>query len=346
MHSNLHIKMPYYYYLISIPVIYYLLRKLFNGPKTPLTNTDTMKDKIILITGSSAGIGKETAFELLRNGANVIFACRDEKKTLALINSLPEQSKKRATFIELDLSSFESAKNFEKKFSQKFSKIDIIINNAGVFNDKISFTKDNIETVFQSNHLTHMYLTVLLLKYLSKEKGRILNVSSDAHKWVRTIDFENLEKDLNFKNKTLHSSITYNYGFSKLANIFFTVTLAKFFEKNKIDFKVASIHPGMVATEIMRPTNLFTRIIKVLITPLLGVLSKDSVMGAQTTLHCCYIDFYNLINGGYYTNCRLDKISQLAMDDSARKRFMEYSLKLIAMNIADYPEDLNDMIKC
>ena len=265
---------------------------------------------------------------------------------MAIIYSLPEECKNRATFIELDLSSFESAKNFEKRFNSKFSKVDIIINNAGCFNDRSSYTKDNIETVFQSNHLTHMYLTVVMLKYLTKEKGRIINVSSDAHKWVKTIDFEGLEKDLNFKNKILHSSIYYNYGFSKLANVFFTTTLAKFFEKNKIDFKVASLHPGAVMTEIMRPTNIFTKIIAFLITPLASVFFKDSFMGAQTTLHCCYVDFYNLINGGYYTNCKSDKISSLANDDTARKRFMEYSLKLIQMNVPNYPEDLNDMVKC
>jgi hypothetical protein len=90
--------MSYFYYLIAFPFILYIIRKFFNGPRTLLTNYYNVKDKVIIITGSSAGIGKETAYELLRQGAQVIFACRDEKKTKAVIQSLPENPTKKCYF--------------------------------------------------------------------------------------------------------------------------------------------------------------------------------------------------------------------------------------------------------
>ena len=143
--------MSYLYYLPLLPLVYFCLRKIFNGPRTPIINHDSVKEKVILITGSSAGIGKEAALELLRNGSIVIFACRDEKKTRAILQILPEETRKRAIFISLDLSSFESVRNFEKKLSELKLKIDMIINNAGCFMDNYMKTIDNIESTIFSN---------------------------------------------------------------------------------------------------------------------------------------------------------------------------------------------------
>lgn len=339
--------MSYLYYLPLLPLVYFCLRKIFNGPRTPIINHDSVKEKVILITGSSAGIGKEAALELLRNGSIVIFACRDEKKTRAILQILPEETRKRAIFISLDLSSFESVRNFEKKLSELKLKIDMIINNAGCFMDNYMKTIDNIESTIQSNHLSHMYLTSLLLKHISKENGRIVNVSSDAHKFVKNMDLDALEKDLEFNNDKLHSqSNFFNYGYSKLANIYFTNTLAKYFESQNIKVKAVSLHPGAVRTEIMRPTNIFYKIISILFYLLMLVFFKDSVMGAQTTLHVCYLDFASLVNSGYYTDCKLSKISTLASNEDKRKRFMDYSLSILRIKVINYPEELNEIVKC
>src|SRR4051812_14031934 len=92
-------------------IFLFFLKKYFNGPKTSLTKD--MTDKIIIVTGSSAGIGKELANELLKNGAKVIYACRDERRTLAVINKLENpKMRENAYFIKLDLANFESIINF------------------------------------------------------------------------------------------------------------------------------------------------------------------------------------------------------------------------------------------
>jgi NAD(P)-dependent dehydrogenase (short-subunit alcohol dehydrogenase family) len=173
-------------------------------------------DKVIVITGCSAGIGEFTAKELLDKGATVIFACRDEKKTLTIIDSLPDNLRKKAIFLKLDLTSFESVRSFVKQFSNLNLTIDIIINNAGVIMNTYERTKDNIETTFQSNHLSHMYMTVLLLKHLSKNNGRIINVSSNVHTLVKSIDIESLEKDTQFLNSRLHTKHIFHYKFIRI----------------------------------------------------------------------------------------------------------------------------------
>lgn len=337
--------MSYFYIACSLPFLYILLRKFFNGPRTPITNFDNVMGKVILITGCSAGIGEFTAIELLNRGATVIFACRDEKKTSKIIDSLPENLRKKAIFLKLDLTSLDSVRSFVQRFSQLNLIIDIIINNAGVIMNTYERTKDNIETTFQSNHLSHMYLTVLLLKHLSKSNGRIINVSSNVHTLVKNFDIDSLEKDTQFLNPTLHSGAFYNYWFSKLANVYFTLSLSEFFEKNKINLKAVSLHPGAIRTKLFSFSGYLGKIYNILLSFIQILFFKDVEMGSQTTLHCCYLDYCNLINGAYYSNCKLDKMSNLASNSSVRKRFIQFSVDLIKMRVPDCPQDLYDIAK-
>ena len=99
-----------------------------------------MTNKIIIITGSSNGLGKESAFDLLNHNAKVIFACRSEERTMKVINTLPENLRKNATFMKLDVSSFKSIINFVNEVKQKYDKIDILMNNAGAMPIKFDWT--------------------------------------------------------------------------------------------------------------------------------------------------------------------------------------------------------------
>ena len=116
------------YIIFLIPVILFLIKKYCNGRFTNLRKN--MKGKVVIITGSSAGLGKETAFQLLEDGADVIFACRDESKTLNVINShefTNQDCKKRAHFVKLDLASFEDVSNFAEKIKKTFNLFAIVL---------------------------------------------------------------------------------------------------------------------------------------------------------------------------------------------------------------------------
>ena len=102
------------YLVILIPTLLFLIKKFANGRFTNLRRD--MTGKVVIITGASAGLGKETAFQLLHDGADVIFACRDELKTMKVINSLAKKDLiKRAHFMKLDLTSFESVHKFSEE---------------------------------------------------------------------------------------------------------------------------------------------------------------------------------------------------------------------------------------
>ena len=136
--------------------------------------------------GSSDGIGLETAKDLLSSNARVIFSCRNKNKTEGIINSFPENLKKNANFVQLDLESFKSIENFAKEIRSKYPKIDILINNAGLSSwGNIYKTEDGYMNVYQVNYLGNVLLTLLLLDHFNEKESKIISVSSRAYKRSR-----------------------------------------------------------------------------------------------------------------------------------------------------------------
>ena len=228
----------------------------------------------------------------------MIFACRDKSKTQNVINNITNDSNKNnAFYINLNLASLKSVGNFCLEFSKKFDKVDILINNAGVFNNKLTFTEDNIENTIQTNHVSHALLTGLLLSFLKKsDNPRVINVGSDAHKFItNSVDYFKFEE----KNFTLFSM----YSLSKSMNNYLSETLAKY-SQHSIELKnllSSCCHPGAVKTEITRYNERgfwYKLMLIFLVYPIQYLIFKDEKMGAQTTLHCCYISKNEFSNGG------------------------------------------------
>ena len=147
-----------------------------NGPATDLTHS--MKDKIVVITGGSRGIGLETTKDLLRQGATVIMGCRNStqaKQAIETIDNLTHKS--RCTFMHLDLTDYENIKSFTEEIKSKFGKIDILINNAGSCFRNFTLS-DGIELTYFTNHLGHLILSCLLLDNFN------LKFCPDAEIWT------------------------------------------------------------------------------------------------------------------------------------------------------------------
>jgi len=265
---------------------------------------------------------------------------------MALIHTLPEDHQKRSTFIKLDLSSFASVKEFVKEFEKKFSKIDILINNAGSINDTFQLTKDGIELTFHANFLSHMYLSALLVKFM-KDKSRVINLSSWGHTFVSgEIDMKLLDDTTFNYAKEQYVGFQF-YCLSKLANIYHSTALSKYFERNKKNIKSVSIHPGAVYSEFAASAKMqqpLQKFIYKIIAPIKSIFFKDEFMGAQTSLHTCYIDYNNLVTEGYYEDCKLSKCSANAANDEKRLTFTKSCLKIIQEKVSDCPQELIDML--
>jgi len=152
-----------------------------NGPATTLTHS--MKDKIIVITGGTRGIGLETTKDLLRQGATVIICCRDKVQAKEAINTIQNQShKSKCIYMHLDLTDYENIKFLVEEIKKKYGKIDILINNAGSCFRNFTLS-DGIELTYFTNHLGHLILSCLLLDNFNS-KGRIINLVTTKYKRV------------------------------------------------------------------------------------------------------------------------------------------------------------------
>src|SRR5688572_27137240 len=183
-------------------------------PEGAASSTSSMTDRIVLITGSTAGIGKIAARELAKLGARVILHGRDPAKTERVAKEL------NVDFAVADLSSMAEVRKLAEHIKTKYGRLNVLLNNAGAVNMKREVTVDGYERTFATNHLAYFLLTMLLLPELEKgAPARIVNVSSNAH----------TSADLNFDDLMMERGWWpwVQYGRSKLCNILFTRELAR-----------------------------------------------------------------------------------------------------------------------
>jgi len=205
------------------------------------------KGRIAIVTGSSSGIGYETARVLANKNAEVIMAVRNLQKGNATLDKIKAGYQDAdVKVMELDLASLESVRRFAEDFKKNFSRLDLLINNAGVMMPPYSKTADGFELQFGTNHLSHFALTGLLMDLIiNTENSRVVNVSSASHKSGK-IDFD----DLDWEKRTYKKMRA--YGDSKIANIYFTYELQRNLEKAGSKTIAVASHPGWTETELQR----------------------------------------------------------------------------------------------
>ncbi|XP_066259950.1 retinol dehydrogenase 13-like [Euwallacea similis] len=293
------------------------------------TSTARLDGKTAIITGSNTGIGKVTAKDFFERGAKVIMACRNKTKATEAVNDIKDSCKSKQglgelVVAELDLTSLKSVRNCAKTIMDQESRIDLLVNNAGVMTCPESRTADGYEMQFGTNHLGHFLFTLLLLpKIVQSPSARIVNVSSRAHE-AGTIDFN----DLNWNNKPY--SALKAYAQSKLANILFTKELARqLADKNINNVTVYSLHPGVIKTELGRHLKDTYGALVTSLWDLLRWAIKTPEQGAQTTIYCSVDEKCATESGLYYAECALKSPTKAAQNEEDAKRLWIESLKLV-----------------
>ena len=200
---------------------------------------------LVLVTGATDGIGRETARELVRRGARVVVHGRNAEKAKAVSAELDALAKvKMPAPIVADFSSLDDVRAMAKVLLSRGDGIDVLVNNAGVYMNEARLSRDGFEMTFAVNHLAPFLLTHLLLPRLRESSApRIVNVSSMAHSSV-SIDRAALDTIATTKGFEPYAS----YAASKLANVLFTVELAR---RLGPPFAVNALHPGVVSTKLL-----------------------------------------------------------------------------------------------
>lgn len=332
--------------IISIASLRLLYLVYIEGPRPKLLR-NAMAGRVVFITGSNAGIGLETARQLLYAGATVIFACRNAHKANAAIDEIyqnmgsdandsdgskddtlhlvrPKPLRERMVFLQLDLSDLKSVRSAVCQFNAMNMKLHVLINNAGVMMGDRRMTKNNFELTMQANHLGHFMLTSLLLPKLreaAEESGdaRVITVSSSTHHLASSMDLD----DLNCARKPY--SLFAQYAQSKLANIYFSNELAlreKSYalkqEKNPVTS--VSLHPGLVRTDVVRNMPFLLKAGNILFGFVLRTLQKSPPAGAFTSVWCATSS--DVTSGLYYSNSSNVACSLAAQNSEVSRCFI------------------------
>ncbi len=209
-----------------------------------MTNLPSMQGKIVLITGASNGIGKETGRVMARLGATTLLAGRNHSKIIATANEFyAETGNRQVVPLAADLSSLAEVNRLAKEILSRYNRLDVLVNNAGAVFMGRQTSQDGYEMTLALNHLAPFLLTHLLMPALNASlSARIINVSSEAHRGTH-IDLDNLQNDHGYSGWRAYSQ-------SKLANIYFTYGLAAYVDGANITANC--LHPGFVATNFGR----------------------------------------------------------------------------------------------
>lgn len=234
--------------------------------------------KVIIVTGSNSGIGFEAAKEFVRKGALTILACRNMNKAQAAQDLIQASSPNaHAEIMRLDLANLDSVYQFAREFHERFTRLDVLVNNAGIMMAPLTITVDGFENHFATNYLGHFALTGLLLDLLlTTPRSRVVNISSSGHRMGR-MDFRNLM----FESKGSYSPMR-AYARSKLANLLFTYELQRRYNAANIDAIAVAAHPGMSNTRLGR--YLETKWYFKILIPSMHWIMQSAAKGALPTL--------------------------------------------------------------
>lgn len=282
-----------------------------------MTPTSTLKGKVCLVTGATNGIGLEAARELGRLGATVVLCGRDGKRGQAALGEIKRTCPDaKLDYLQADLSSLAEVRRLAQEFRGRYSRLDVLLNNAGAIIDSRRLTVDGYELTLALNHLSHFLLTHLLLDMLkASAPSRIINVSSGAHQMAR-LDVD----DLHFE-RTQYTPLR-AYGNSKLANVLFTRSLARRLAGTQVTAN--SLHPGAVATGFAADyKGWFGWVVRLGRSFLL-----TSAAGARTSVYLASSPEVAGVSGRYFYKCREARVSRAGRDDALAERLWEASVKL------------------
>ena len=263
-----------------------------------------MANKICLITGCNSGIGKVTAIQLAQKGYEIIMLVRDSEKSRMAYEEIKNASRGKITLKYVDLASLDSIKKISEEIAAQYEKIDILINNAGLFKRKFEKSVDSFEMTLAVNYYATFALSILMLPLLEKSKqARIINLTSELYKRGR----------VNFDNDFAIEKFDGNkaYANSKLLVVYFTRELAKRLESKNIT--VNCVHPGVVGTDVFREyPKWFAKFMNLMI-------SKPEE-GAKPTIYLASSEDLDGTTGKYFYKTKPKEVDKIANDSELMEK--------------------------
>tara|TARA_B100001996_G_scaffold300939_1_gene241433 strand:+ start:222 stop:1061 length:840 start_codon:yes stop_codon:yes gene_type:complete len=279
-----------------------------------------MQQKNIIITGATDGIGLAAAKSIASKGYHVGLVGRNlNKGKKAMKEIIAHSGNENLDFFQCDLSLVRNVKDLADRIKQKYSKIDILLNNAGGANKTKQITSEGLEKTFATNQMNYFVLSTELLNIISESNdGRIVNVASNAHIGAE-VDYENINSEKRFSAWT-------TYCVSKLMNIMFTYQLSSIQDKVSVNV----LHPGFVDTNIAGNEG---NLIKYFVKFGAKMFARTVDNGADSSIYLSTSDEVKGLSGKYFFKCREIKSSRASYNQEDWKKVWDlcedYKKKLI-----------------
>lgn len=280
-----------------------------------------MRDKTVLVTGATDGIGKETARRLAERGARVFIAGRNAEKGAAAVRDIATNTgTDQAEFLQADLSVQADVRGLAKAVKQRTNRLDVLVNNAGVIMFRREETRDGIEMTFGLNHLNYFLLTHELLDLLkASAPARIVSVASIAHRRAM-LDFDDLQLSRGFGAWKAYSR-------SKLANIMFTYALARRLEGTGVTANC--LHPGFVSSHFGQNGRFLARTGMALAMRFGNAISV--AQGAQTSVYLASAPEVTSQSGLYFDEGKAVKSNHASYDRHTQEKLWGISAKMVSL---------------
>ena len=278
-----------------------------------------MQDKIVLITGADGGIGRETTRGIAKNGATIIMACIDLNLARPVCEAIKQESgNSNLDLMQIDLASLASIREFAQQFSRKYQRLDVLINNAGVYCQTRQETRDGFEKTIGINLLGHSLLINSLLPVIKQTpESRIINLSSNAH-YQSKFDVS----DINWQKRKYSGFPA--YADSKLAIVLATLELAE--RLKDVGVTANAVHPGHTATAIWNiwPGKWYQALLDKIINRFMITPEE----GAQASIFLASSNDIKGVTGKYFSQKQLKDPSPRCKNVRLQKDLWQLSEKL------------------
>ncbi len=276
-----------------------------------------MTGKMVLITGATSGIGKATALGLAAMGADLVITGREVGRTESAAGEIQTAGGGQVDVFVGDLSAQSEVRRLAAEVLQRFSRLDVLVNNVGGYWNTRHVTTDGLERTFALNHLTPFLLTTLLLDRLNHSApARVVTVASNAHRLGR-IDFDDLQGERSYSGAKA-------YNQSKLANVLFTYELARRLRGTHVTAN--ALHPGAVSTSFGAEDP---ATIQRIFVPFVRPFMKSPARGAVASIQVASASDLEDVTGSYFSGRRPKKSSKESYNAADAARLWQVSAGLV-----------------
>ncbi len=309
--------------MLSTSIMSYEWGLLFVGVMT----VSEMRGKICIVTGSNSGIGKETALGLAKMGAIVVMVVRNkERGEKALVEIAKQSGNNSVDLMTCDLSSMESIRQFSKEFKKKYTRLDVLVNNAGAVFNRREVTPEGFERTFAVNYLGPFLLTHELLDVLKgSAPSRIINVSSGLAKDGK-VDLDDLQGENPTGKKAYSHARSPFYANTKLMLILYTYELARRLQCSGVTVNV--LYPGFTATNLGKNSgSLRSSIMFKMVRPMQQSVKK----GAETSIYLASSDEASGITGKCFEKKKEELTCPASYDEDLQRRLWIKTERLLGL---------------